>query len=59
MRNTNREHKRLAIRALNIIKPEYDEADIQILMLSMNIVYCNGKIEAIDNAQDISKVEKA
>ena len=59
MRNTNREHKRLAMRALKIIKPEYDEADIQILMLSMNIVYCNGKIEAIDNAQDISKVEKA
>lgn len=47
------------MRALKIIKPEYDEADIQILMLSMNIVYCNGKIEAIDNAQEISKVEKA
>lgn len=47
MKNTL-EHRRVAKAALKIIKSDYTEADLIILMLAMNIAFCDGRIIGFD-----------
>ena len=51
MSNTKREHRKVAKIALEVIKPKYEEADLELLMLALHVAFCNGKIAVLTEIQ--------
>ena len=44
------EHRRVAKQALKLIKPDHNESDIILMLLAMNIAFCDGRMIGFEGA---------